>query len=240
MQFKQAIFRCGFFLVFLSANFTNAQETQKRFLIIPFERFSFESAFDLNEIASLNQLNVAEEAFTAYQNKLVERLSIPLESYRFLELPLEHQAEFIKNSLRTYKEKPITHYGYDISWSIESNYLKEVLENFSADYIVFISLYSISKKNLLTPQAYDGSKFISWSSHTISYEVYNKDGKLVALSDGFDAMPKLPTQSTYASKGLLLSGMDNGYLSLQKDIVLKTLKYSDEPIHRLKKKEVWK
>lgn len=240
MQYKKYLLQLFVFFTLLSPFLINAQEDKKRFAMVSLDRFSFESHFDLKEIAALNQLNVAEEAFSAYQKKIIERLSVPLEGYQFFELPAENQVQLLRNSLRVYKDEPITHYGYDLSWSTESDYLNQLLTNFSADYIVFISLYSITKKTLLTPQAYDGSKFIPWSRHSISYEVYNKEGKLIALSDGFDILQKLPTESTYTSQGLLLSGMNNAFLPLQKDIIQKTLKYSDKPIHRLKKKEVWK
>lgn len=239
MQFKKKLFLIGIVLLFLSPLTIIAQEGQKRFILVPFERFSFETAFDLNEMASVNELTVMEEAYTALRQKFIERIVIPLENYHFFELPQENQDQLLKNSFRYYKEDPITHYGYDITWSIESNYLNELLENLSADYIVFISQYKISKRNLVTPQSFDGSKFLNWSRHTLAYEVYDKQGNLVALSDGFEVKPKLPTDSTYETKGLLLSGLDKAYMSLQKDIVLKALKYTDAPIHRLKKKERW-
>lgn len=207
-------------------------QTTKRVLIVPFNRFSFQSEFSLIEIAGANQFEGPEAVYHEFRKEVVKTISYNDGAFSFFELPLMEQSMIDQRVQRLYKTKPITHFGVDISDIQESGQLKNLLDNFSADYILFMSRYEIAQKTLIAQRSFDGSNIYKWSYHKLNYEIYDSEGRLICLSGGMHLDPKFPTQETYTSSGLLLSDMEKAYFKLREDMVEKIKRYQGEPIYR--------
>lgn len=226
------LFACLFFNGFAQEKKGN----EYRILIVPFSRFDFQTTYALTEIAEVNAWNNAEEVFSRYRDTLVHSLSTKYNNISAFPIPV-YEYGLIKNKLpRVYKEKPSTHFGVDLSLLKQNNQLKTLVDNLSADYILFISRYEISSRLVASMSSHNGSKFLPWSNHEVTYELFDANGKLVVMADQFKVLPKSPNIQNINSKGLLLNEVAPNYEHLLEDISLKLAQYHNQR----KKKAVYR
>lgn len=214
------------------------QEEYKRIAIIPFERFSFESAHEMDSIASCNNLSSAEEVYESYIREIALHIS-DSSNLTFFILS-ESDLVKIRTSLpKEYKYKPISHFGVDIEPLIENGLLNQISESMKVDAFLFLTKYKIDFKLLSTRKAYGGSKYLNWSTHNLDYELYNLEGDLMALANKFSLRPKNPSDDTYSCRGTILDGMFNSYSKIGKDVEMKVKKYTQKkkPIYKIKTKK---
>lgn len=229
------------FACFYSVAFAQQETVEKsRILIVPFSRFDFQTAYSLKEIAIANGWNSEEEVFGRYRDTVVSRLSQTKQNFSAFPISA-YEYGLIKNQLpRVYKEKPSTHFGINLSLLTQNDRLKTLLANFSADYILFISRYEISSRLVATMGSHDGSQFLPWANHEITYELFDGEGRLIVMADQFKVLPRNPYAKNIDTKGVLLREVAPNYGVILDDIsqklqVYKTQK-SKKPVYRLKKR----
>lgn len=219
--------------------FSQKQPTlDSKILIIPFSRFDFQTSYSLSEIAVVNNWS-SDEVFKRYRDTLVKRLSQNYQSISAFPIPA-YEYGLIKNQLpRVYKENPSTHFGVDMSLLKQNNRLETLLTNFSADYILFVSRYEISSRIVATMSSHEGSKFLPWANHEITYELFDREGNLVVMADQFKVPPRNPYAENMDTKGVLLHEVAPNYEMILDDIHQKLLVYQNQkrkkPVYRLKK-----
>ena len=209
-------FFISFFVLFTFLSY--AQEKPKRILLVPYDRFDFQSKFSLDDIAKYNSWDSTDLVFTKYQNRLVDALSQPDSHISMFVLP-EQELRQVKSLLpKEYKSEPTTHQGVQIENLVKSGKLKLLLENFQADYFLVMTEYMISPKLVPTKASYEGSKFLAWSVHKFTYEIYDAEGKLVAMANRYGIDPTLPKEENADTKGTLLKSLSKPYSKLLKGI----------------------
>lgn len=226
----------SFLLLLVSLGLFAQEQEKRRVLLVPFERFDFQSPFPFSDIANYNKWSSPAEVFPKYKEAVIKQLSAKhpeVEVYTLAE-PEEQQIRI--QSPKVYKYQPIDHQGIDLSRLVEQGRLAQLVESFAADYIVFLTWYEISAKLIATKASFQGSKFLAWSVHRITYEAYNGEGELVALADKFPLEPKLPKEAYAHTKGTMLADIEDAYLKVQDDLAkkLKLHERKRKPIYKIK------
>lgn len=226
MSLKQLIV-CGLTLnLFLLS--VSAFGQNKRVLVVPFDKFQFESPIPLQEIADNNQWKDSQsvcdkynEAILSFMNEHDSTIYYPLNSIE--------QSKLRRILPRVYKTEPVSHFGVDIEPLIVEGYLADLLDNMGADYILFISRYKILGKLLSVRGDYGGSsRFLSWSNHLVDYEIYNREGELVAGAERFQFTPRNPRESTYSTQGTLVIDLERPSQRLSEDVSYKIDKFEQK------------
>jgi hypothetical protein len=235
LTFLVWLFTCCYTLAYAQKQTTE----NSRILIVPFSRFDFQTSYSLSEIVTINNWKASDEVFGRYRDTLVKRLSQNHQNLSAFPIPA-YEYGLIKNQLpRVYKEKPSTHFGIDMSLLKQNDRLKTLLTNFSADYILFISRYEISSRLVATMSSHEGSKFLPWANHEITYELFDLEGNLVVMADQFKVPPRNPYAENMDSKGVLLDEVAPNYVMNLDDIYQKLRVYQNQkrkkPVYRLKK-----
>ncbi len=214
------------FLGLLIGSIAHLSAQKKRVLVIPFDQFQFESPTTLEEIASFNKWEDPLVIYEEYNNAIISFMNETEEDIEFF-TPSESDIANIRRSLpREYVRNPVSHYGVDVTPIIENGFLSQLMENMTADYILFINRYRISGKLIATKvKVASSGKFLNWSAHFIDYEIYNPKGELAAGSERFQFTPHNPNSKTYLTKGTLTSGLERPSLKLATDIHRKLVKY---------------
>lgn len=209
----------------------HAQET-KRLLLVPFDRFQLHSDFSFKELAEINKWD-STEVFDQIRQNFIAHLPDSQDQIIYIQLP-DNEYYGLHNRLpKIYKRKPIDHEGVLIDPILEGGQLASMLQSYAADYILFINKFSIIGRVLMGGRTYgDGAKTLPWSAYKISYELYDGQGKLIALDDGQIIKPKGPNDETYLSKGLLTSHIIDRYNQLTKEIGQNIQAYKGKPIYR--------
>jgi len=201
------------------ASHVQSQKKAKRILIVPFDRFDFESSFSLTKIAIENNLSGDDVVYQFYKNHFIKEFSTSTDEVVMFELQ-EADAKYLMSKLpRVYKRKPVTHNGYDLKAYTESGKLAGLLDNYAADYILFVSKYFISNRLLTTKSNFDGSKFLNWSRHEIDYELYDKSGELLIVGDHIEIKTISPTQANFNSAGLIAKDLNVGILNVRNNLL---------------------
>jgi len=221
-----------FIFILLAAFFKLiAQEEAKRILLIPHTQLQFHSDFNVKEIAAINDWD-SMEVFQNYRHHFIEQIKKDEEQLIWIELP-DNEYYSIQNKVpKIYKREPIDHQGILIDPLIMGGELQEMMNSYAADYVLFITKYSIVTRLIMGGRTQDGAKFINWSTHKIAYEIYNKDGKLVALDDGFPIKPKNPSGSTILTKGLQLDLVVPNYHYFTENVLDGLNRYKNRPVYR--------
>jgi len=151
----------------------------------------------------------------------------------YIQLP-ENEYFGLHNRLpKIYKKEPIDHEGVIIDPFLQNNQLGQLLDAYAADYILFINKFSLVGRVLMGGRTYgDGAKTLPWSAYKISYEVYDAEGNLITLDDGFIIKPKGPNNDTYLTKGLLTSSIEDRYVQLTESIWGNLQKYKGRTVYR--------
>lgn len=202
--------------------------------MVPFDRFDFHSSFPIQEIAKSNTWESEEEVYTNYLDTLLHEIAKPNENLEIFLLP-SAEIEMLHTKVpKQYKTEPITHMGVNLERIKEGGRLKSMVENFSADYILFLCRYEIKSKMVATRALDDGSKFLAWSRHVLTYEMYNADGELVVLADQLELNPPSPNSKNASSHGTLLNEIKPTYEQIQEDIHKKLSLYrkKQRPIYK--------
>lgn len=207
-------------------------------MIVPFQELGFVTAFELDELIDANDFSTDNYTAAIYDS-LSYFLLNRTKHVDYLKID-EVEYSAIENALQPiYKEDPIPHYGINFPSIHKTGIYEQLLEAYKVDYVMFISKYHIAKKVLFANQSFSGNYAIPWSSHFVDYELYDKGGKLVAMSAKLDLKPNPPTEETYQFKGLAIRELDNGFRLLHRDLwnKIRLFKKKAKTIYRLKKKE---
>jgi hypothetical protein len=210
------------------------QEGAKRIVVVPFDRFGFESEIPLGFIGQVNEVK-SEEVPDLYWKNMINELSKENTWLYFFQISETDRLILSKRLQREFKTEKPSHYGMNLT-TLGEGALQQLLENYSADYILFVTRYHIQKKLLYAGRSFDGSKFIPWATHSIDYELYNKEEELIVIGDGSEISSRNPTDETYLSEGVLLSLLDRGIEELILDLYDKMKAYKGKPVFKLKKK----
>ncbi len=230
-------------LVFASLLFTTSflwsQSAKKQILLIPYPAVHFVTAFDLAEVASINEVDNPADLNRLYLDSFIHVLGLAHPGYQLFEIS-ESDFQAIQYQIgSTYREKPIGHYGIDMNPSLHMQSILPLMERMNADYVLFLTHCFIDNKLYSSSRSFDGSYLLPWARHQIDYELYDTSGKLVVLADQFELTGNLPNQENYLKKGLDISDMDLAYRSLLKDIIQKLNQYKEDgpAIYKVKKKK---
>lgn len=218
----------------------NAQERPK-VLYVPFQELGFVTAFALDELVFANDFEMNAQT-TAINDSVFYFLK---ESTKHLDYRLINAVEYhsIEQAIQPiYRDDPVPHYGINFLSIQQTGVFQKLIETYQVDYVLFISKYHIAKRVLLANESFNGTFAIPWSNHFVDYELYDRAGNLVALSNRLDLKPNDPTQETFEMKGLSLREMDNGYRILHRDLwnKIRLYKKKQKPVFKLKKKEILK
>lgn len=216
----------------LFSNHKLKAQNEERIVVVPFDRLSFLSGFDLKKIADVNGMPNTEEVYDNFKNKFVEEVSGTALGVSFFELTENERKELLRRVPFIFKKEPISHFGFDLSNVIDNGVLASLLKNLDADYILFMGHFEIKKKKLVSNQNFEGSKFTNWSTYSINYEVYDSNGNLIALDDKFEVRPSPPNKETYITYGLLLASLENRFGNFQEEIISKIKRYKGKPIYK--------
>jgi hypothetical protein len=200
-------------------------QENKTVLIIPFPSQQFFSYFDANTLQSINGAESTDILFKNFGDSLIRALSNYKKHFDFVKIP-----DIEYNSVKYYidpffKEAPVSHYGIDFLKIKNQKSFKSLCLNYEVDYVLFLTNYTIKKKLLSSSKSFEGSHFIAWSRHELNYELYDVEGNLIAMSDGFSIEPDLPLEENYFKKGLEISKLKEGFKKLSLDLNLKLNQY---------------
>jgi hypothetical protein len=198
---------------------SQSQERASRILIVPFDRFDFESTFSLSEIAAANELQSDEEVYPFYRNHFIKEFSTSSTQVVLFELQQSDRRQLMSKLPRAYKRKPVTHHGYELQAYVESGKLENLMNNYAADYILFISKYFISNRLLTTKKSFENSKFLSWSRHEIDYELYDQKGELLIVGDHIQINSNSPNQANFQSAGLIAVELNQGIIEVRDKLI---------------------
>lgn len=238
-MFNKHFIRSFLLALGLTFLFTGAIAQSYRILLVPFDKFQFESPVAIEDIAAYNSLDHTDEVYTTYNLAISSFLNAQSDSLTFF-LPAASDIEHINRvTPRAYKKEPVTHFGVSIEPLKESGKLDELLSNMQADFILFFTRYKIIGKLITSRVSVAKSgQFISWSNHYLDYELYNAQAELIAGSDRFPITPNNPTSKTYMTEGTLVSDLENASGKLAQDIEYKIQrsKRKGEPVFKNKRK----
>lgn len=154
--------------------FSHVFAQKKRVLVVPYTRFQFVSEFKLEEIAQQNNTS-ANNVFDLYQKELNDVFSsFQHEEIEFVYITANDYHKyrrFIKYNIDKFKGKKYN--ASNLSVFPTENYT-DLLASNNAQYIVFINWYNI-QKSVFTTYTGDRNKRNKYSSHSLDYDVYNKE-----------------------------------------------------------------
>ena len=210
-------------LIFL-ASVIQAQESTKRVLVIPFGRFDFQSQFSLDKIAYVNDISNVDLVVDTYLNHFISTSSKEKGQLELFRINEDDLKVLLTRVSKEYKSRPTSHYGVNIDL-LKKEEIDALLTNYSADYILFLTQYSIRKKVIVAGRNFDGNKFIPWSLHEVDYELYDKELHLVAIGDAVSLEPRKPTEENYLSNGLILQTLERAFSRFPEDVYNKILAF---------------
>lgn len=225
-------------LLLLSFAFSSvfAQVKKWNVLVVPFATYHFVSAFDIQEMASFNQLTSPEKVVYAVQDSLLKGITKVNSNFNFIGIP-QNEYQAIKYLVDPeFITKPTGRYGIDLSKLKDSQTFQSIVKNFKIDYVLFLTHYRIDKKIYTSGRSFDGSYAIAWSSHFLDYELIDANENLIAMAREFDIKPNAPTIQNYFMKGLLLNELDAGYQDLVSDFQIKIEQYNETKVAQFKVK----
>jgi hypothetical protein len=142
---------------------------KKRILVVPPSRFEFVSEFDLKKIAEKNNLEPSE-VFLTYEKALLTSFeSYKDENFEFVSIDsegLKTYKQFIKYKAGKFNGRDYN--AVDLSRFSEEN-LTKFLEQYNADFVIFITWYDIQKQNY----SRSGIKRVKYAAHFLDFDVYN-------------------------------------------------------------------
>jgi len=205
---------------------SNVKAQSLRVLVVPFDKFQFECPMSLKEIASYNEFSEPGQVHEAYTMALLEAMNSVSDSLAIYQLDENGIAQLRRQMPKIYKREPISHNGVEVKSLAENGQLQSFLKNMGADYLMVISRYKILGKLITARGNWDNSTgFISWSIHQVDYEIFNSEGKLVALADRFTINPRNPRSDNYTTEGTLLKDLRSGMQKLGLDVEQKLQKF---------------
>jgi len=215
---KQTLFSFSLCLLLAFSALAQTTHDKKRIAILGFKRFEFQSDYSLKEIMDINQLSSQDEVYELYNDAVLNEISIQTPDLSLFKLPKGESESLQRRIPVVYKEKPSSHLGVDIRYLKERNRMNTLLTNMSADYLLVLTEYKI-KSSLTTKIATDdGSKILKWSVHQISYELFDKEAKLVIFGDQIDLKPLGPKKNTMYDMGVAIDLIKDAYITIVEDI----------------------
>jgi hypothetical protein len=232
MWFKHFLLFC---IILVGLHPIKAQGQEKRILIIPFSEVNFELPASRVIVAGRNQVE-PQELHGHYLDSLLFFLSKNENNLLFYRLPV-YEDRILKQQMPiAFKRKPTSHMGTDIESLVENGKWQAMMENMGVDLVVVLTHYRMAEYLLPTKQEFDGSKFLSWTKHYVDYEVYDRQGEMIAMADDFTMKAAGPRKDNFQSQGTLVSDMKYGYRKLAEDIALKIEKHekSGKIVHTIR------
>lgn len=158
-----------FFLSFFSGI---AQENnKKKVLVIPYNRFDMVSEFELDTIASKNDISVSE-VFLNYQKTLLSAFET-LENENFEFVALKHNTITPYKNLIKYESGKFKGKRYNSAnlKDFKEEDFSKFLEMHNADFVVFITWYQIKKESFV--RSGEHRKRVDYAGHYFDYDVFN-------------------------------------------------------------------
>ncbi len=144
---------------------------KKRVLVIPAGQFQFVTEFDIQVIASLNEIS-ASEVFVTYEKALLNSFEtfgdknfefVPVRAEGFRPYKRMIQYEYGKFDKKHYNSVNLKNFS-------EADFTK-LLESYDADFVVFITWYDIQKEGFTRKGKH--LKRASYAGHYIDFAIYN-------------------------------------------------------------------
>lgn len=212
------------FLICLLAQPIFGQE--KRVLLVPFDKFQFESTISLSDIANYNQIENPEEVYPIYADSLIHYMNQSQKEIVFYSLSRQELNKLRSKIPREYKKEPVTHFGVNLEALTVDSSLQSLMENMGADYILFICRYKVIGKILTSRFSFTESRIIKWSNHLVDFEIYDRQGHLSAGGERYHLSPRSPRASTYLTEGTFFT-----------DLKRSAIKWGDEIYDMLERHE---
>lgn len=212
---------------------------EPKVLFVPFQELGFVTEFELDELIYANDFGINNQT-TAINDSLFYFLK---NSTKHITYTAINEVEYtsIENAVQPiYKSNPIAHYGINFSALKSTSEYDKLVETYDVDFVLFVSKYHIAKRILLANQSFNGSFAIPWSNHFVDYELYDKNGELVALASKLELKPNDPKQETFEYKGLSIEEMDKGYRIFHRDIwdKMRIFEKKKKPVFKIKYKDL--
>jgi hypothetical protein len=161
------------FVILFAPSFVGvAQESnKKKVVVVPYSRFEFVSEFEIAEIAAKNNVTEKEVFFTYQKNMLNSFEQHQDENFEFV--AITHDAirpykNLIKYEIGKFKGKKFNSANLK---AITEEQFSKLLEQFNADFIVFVTWYDIQKESFVRAGKY--TKRVDYAGHYIDYDVFN-------------------------------------------------------------------
>ena len=142
---------------------------KKRVLVIPPSRFQFITEFDLKKIAEKNEI-APSEVFLTYEKALLNSFeNYEDDNFEFVSIDYTGLKKY-KSLIRYMPEKfnGKNYNAVDLSRFSEENFT-HFLEQYQADFVIFITWYDIQKRNYSTNKI----KKVKYAAHYLDFDIYN-------------------------------------------------------------------
>lgn len=142
---------------------------KKRVLVVPPSRFEFISKFKLEKIAEKNNIKPSE-VFLTYEKTLLNSFETYTDD-NFEFVPIDTKGAKIYKGKIKYKAGKFNGKNYnavDLNRFSEEEFTK-FLEQYQADFILFITWYDIQKQNY----SRSGVKKVKYAAHFMDFDIYN-------------------------------------------------------------------
>jgi hypothetical protein len=160
-------------ILFIGLFFSGFSQTsnKKRVLVIPASQFEFATEFDLKVIADINK-TPASKVFVTYEKALLNSFeSYNDENFEFVPVDaagLKPYNRLIKYEYGKFNKK---HYnGVNLKGISDVDFSK-LLEQYNADFVVFITWYDIQKESFTRQGKHQ--KRASYAGHYLDFAIYN-------------------------------------------------------------------
>lgn len=204
----------------LSVSLTSFAQTsnKKRVLVIPASQFQFVTEFDLEVIASLNEVS-ASEVFVTYEKALLNSFeTFGDENFEFVPVRAEGFRPYKRMIQYEYGKFDKKHYnGVNLKGFSEADFTK-LLESYDADFVVFITWYDIQKEGFTRKGKH--LKRASYAGHYIDFAIYNLFKQQIAGVAKVKAEgPSEPNDLEVSFKFLRIKELQLGYTNFIRKVV---------------------
>ena len=166
---KKATLTLGCFFI-LTVSFAQ-NSNKKKVLVVPHNRFQFQTEFDIKEIAAKNNIT-SSEVFLHYEKALLDVFeNYEDDNFEFIPIAINEARKYKK--FIQYKAGSFNGKNYnavDLSNFSETNFTT-LLTHYQADFILFITWYDIQKKRHLKTGIKRDK--VRYAAHFLDFDVYN-------------------------------------------------------------------
>lgn len=226
-------------LFFIGLIFRVPAQEKQAILVVPFPNYQFVSNYDMKKVVEVNAVKEVDEFIPFLRDSIFYYLSKKSKHLKVQSIP-ENDYQGIQYLIQPlYKVAPTGHYGIELDPLLKTGQYESLCKSFKVDYVLFLTQYTISNGLKKTGGNFDGPYIIPWASHHLDYELYDSEGKLVALAAGLELIGIPPNNENVESDGLLIKELRGGFRSILIDLLAKIEQYqkSKKAVYKVKKKK---